>query len=214
VNNPDFANLVGWLPIIWAIVGLPHAGVTACAMKTCSPATTDLASPLTAGNVQLWTKVLRVATWSTAIFLALPSLCFAWTLWQALHWQKTGLLCLMLLGAEIPYMYLLARLRGRAANREVVSLATGLAAGWLALLASWAIFGHLYLPRVDLGWVRLGYWLSFVIIQTAALISAQGIDRELACAGQVRWKLPWRIALPVICFGVFLFNVLYHATAD
>jgi hypothetical protein len=95
-----------------------------------------------------------------------------------------------------------------------MAFATGLAAGWLALLVIAAIFGHFCIKRIELGWARWGYWLSFGLIQIAALISAQGIERELARASQGGWKLPWRVALPLICFGVFLFLLLYCATGE
>ena len=124
------------------------------------------------------------------------------------------MLMLMVLCAELPYVFILMQLKDRAPSRRIMALATNMAAGWLTVLATASIFGHVFLAQAELGWLLGAYWLTFGSLQVAALIGAQGADRKLARAIQGTSKLHWRVALPLICFGVFLWIALERAMAD
>jgi hypothetical protein len=176
-------------------------------MKVYPPTTLERTSFLTDGKVRTHANLLQVATVSIAFLLVFPYLCLSGPLWKVVDSPTAALIWLAVLCAEVPYVFILIRLRRQAANRSVMALATGLAAGWLTLLVPQALYA--WTKRTELGWTLWRYWLTFGLIQTAALISAQGTDRQLTRASREDWKLPWRAALPPICFGVFLFVFIY-----
>ena len=105
-RDPDFPDLVLWLAILWPVVGLPHAGIITCAIKAYSPTTPGPTSALADGEVHLGTKVLQVATGITVLFLLFPYLYFSGPQWQFLHWRAIALMCLMVLCAEVPYVFI------------------------------------------------------------------------------------------------------------
>lgn len=209
LGDPRAAEIIPWFPILWAVLGLPHVGLITCAMKVYPPTTLERTSLLTNGKVRLHANLLQLATVTMAFLLVFPYLCLAGPLWKVVDSPTVALIWLLVLCAEAPYVFMLTRLRGNRVNRSLIALATALAVSWLTLLATATMCERFYVMHIKLGWKLWAYWLTFGLIQIAILISAQGSDRELTRASQRNWKLPWRVALPPICFSVFLFVFLY-----
>jgi hypothetical protein len=210
MGDPRDAEIIPWIPILWAALGLPHVGVITCAMKVYPPTPLERTSLLTDGTVRLHANLLQLETVAMAFLLVFPYLCLSGPLWKVVDSPTVALIWLLVLCAEVPYVFMLTRLRSNRVNRNLIALATALALSWLTLLATATMCEHFTnLMHIKLGWKLGAYWLTFGLIQIAILISAQGTDRELARASQGNWKLPWRAALPPICFGVFLFVFVY-----